>query len=536
MSSTSHLLHLPAELLVMISSLLPNRDIKSLRLTCRFLVSAINLRLTRVFLSASRRNVDVFRAIAQHDTFRKQIVEIIWDDARLVAREAEREADYHPYERWTIDEIVELHGDQSRGDCPRWFWEAYEANLTTLESRRGYDVDRPDHVARDQVAAKRPSLEESWAHYQVLLRQQDEVIHSGADAEAFRYGLERFTSLKRVTVTPFAHGFWLTPLYETPMIRAFPRGFNYPIPRTWPVNDKAERPVAHRWNEMSEDEKDRWRGFRIVTRELAKAERCGVSELFIDVNHLLSGINCTIFSEPSAEYDNLLNLLRRQGFRRLDLALTVGDQGYEEEWSAFRSGYLRRALSETSDLEHISLRTDEDEQDPDWSQDPVRHFVPLNTILPVDNWPFLRHFGLSQFLVRQGDLISLLARLPTTLRSVELSHLVFLQGNYRDFLGEMRDSLNWRTRARSKRPKIRLAIPIRQSSELSIWVDKEVDEFLYADGMNPFQTTDGHTVPYGVGVVRDVFNPNHERPNLSLPGLADAGYIKHVYFNGQRIV
>ncbi|KAH6838550.1 hypothetical protein B0I37DRAFT_316717 [Chaetomium sp. MPI-CAGE-AT-0009] len=492
----SRLVHLPAELLASISSLLPNRDIKSLRLTCRFLAAAINLRLTRVFLSANRRNVDVFRAIAQHDTFRKQIVEIIWDDARL----------------------------------------AYEANVTSVEVRWGDDVDGPDHLARNQLAAERLSLEESWAHYQTLLLQQDEVINSGADTEAFRYGLERFISLKRVTITPFTHGLWLTPLYETAMIRAFPRGFNYPISRTWLVNDGNERPVAHRWSQMSEGEKDRWRGFRIVTRELAKTERRGVSELVIDVNHLLSGINCTILSEPCAEYDDLLKVIRRQGFRRLDLALTVGDQGYQEEWSALRSGLLRRALSETPDLEHISLRTDEVEKDPDGSQDPARHFVPLSAIFPVDNWPSLRHFGLSQFLVRQGDLLSLLAALPATLRSVELSHLVFLQGNYRDFLAEMRDSLNWRNRVKNERPKVTLAIPVQHRSEFSISVDEEVAQFLYEDGTNPFQSIGGNDVPYGVGVVRDVFNPNHERPNLSLPELADAGYIKHVYFNDQRII
>ena len=57
-------------------------------------------------------------------------------------------------------------------------------------------MERPEHTARNQLAAERPSLEESWAQYQVLLRQQDKVIHSVADAKAFRYGLERFTSRK----------------------------------------------------------------------------------------------------------------------------------------------------------------------------------------------------------------------------------------------------------------------------------------------------------------------------------------------------
>ncbi len=52
------------------SSLLPNRDIKSLRLVYRGLHSAIPLRLTRVFLSANPLNIEVFRAVADHDVFR----------------------------------------------------------------------------------------------------------------------------------------------------------------------------------------------------------------------------------------------------------------------------------------------------------------------------------------------------------------------------------------------------------------------------------------------------------------------------------
>ena len=64
------LLGLPVELLSSMSSLLPNRDIKSLRLVYRGLHSAIPLRLTRVFLSANPLNIEVFRAVADHDVFR----------------------------------------------------------------------------------------------------------------------------------------------------------------------------------------------------------------------------------------------------------------------------------------------------------------------------------------------------------------------------------------------------------------------------------------------------------------------------------
>jgi hypothetical protein len=73
-------------------------------------------------------------------------------------------------------------------------------------------------------------LNVSYAYYQGLLMQQESVLSTQADIEALKYGITRFPALKRITITPAAHGTLYTPLYETPMIRAFPCGFNYLIP------------------------------------------------------------------------------------------------------------------------------------------------------------------------------------------------------------------------------------------------------------------------------------------------------------------
>lgn len=74
---------LPSELQAHIVSDLNNRDKKSLRLTCSTLRDRSPLRIDRVFLSANVRNVEVFRAIADHEIFRKGVTEVIWDDALL---------------------------------------------------------------------------------------------------------------------------------------------------------------------------------------------------------------------------------------------------------------------------------------------------------------------------------------------------------------------------------------------------------------------------------------------------------------------
>ena len=72
------------------------------------------------------------------------------------------------------------------------------------------------------------------------------------------------------------------------------------------------------WND--ENEKSKWRGFCIVTCELAKLDH-HVLELILDVNRLETGLSCRIFDQPCEEYDNLVALLRRPGFSRIDLAL-----------------------------------------------------------------------------------------------------------------------------------------------------------------------------------------------------------------------
>ena len=136
------------------------------------------------------------------------------------------------------------------------------------------------------------------------------MLASGADVAAFRYGLERFPALRRVTVTPLAHGHLLfTPLCETPMIRAFPRGFNYYFPRSWRTLEwDGMTPEAEQWSQLSEDKKNRWRGLRIVTQCLTQTQSHSVSELVLDVGTTSSGINGTIFAEPCDEYDSLFQL------------------------------------------------------------------------------------------------------------------------------------------------------------------------------------------------------------------------------------
>lgn len=326
---------LPNEIIRLTLDPLPNRDLKNLRLTCAFFRDATPLRLNRVFFSANPRNIEVFRAVADSDRFRTEVTEVIWDDAHFV-----RSAPFiHPD---LIDQDEDLA--ETIEGYPRWFTSAREENIETLNSRKRCEVERPDHVARAQQLDAEMPVPAAWAYYQELLRQEDEVLTTGADITTMRYGLQRFPSLRKITITPATHGFLFTPLYETPMIRSFPYGFNYPIPRSWPPNDRYP-PAGDPWESLEGAEKDQWRGFRLLTHLLAEEKtRHHITELVLDVYGLWTGLNCRIFEQPCQEYDDWRTLIRRPNFRRLDLPLLIGGQG-DDGWPLFRNGCLPMRLT-----------------------------------------------------------------------------------------------------------------------------------------------------------------------------------------------
>ncbi|KAJ0124416.1 hypothetical protein J7T55_005754 [Diaporthe amygdali] len=572
----STLLQLPPEILWGIPPYLSNRDIKSLRLTCKALCAISQLRLDRVFLSANPRNIEVLRAVADHEVLREGVVEIIWDDARLKKGLIQRRSHdpqsryYDPTLNEEFDIIDELDDDDELGydtndeyenqdsdedsddeeQHPRWFDLGCRQSLQNMKNHKGPNMYRPDQVVRAELAANVSLRKRSWRYYQELIRQQKEVLATNADEAAFKYGLQHFPALRRVTISPAAHGFLFMPLYETLMIRAFPRSFNYPIPRTWPI-EKYEQKL---WERTPESDKDTWRAFRIATRTLAAAgtnasqsvqqeqqqqqqqqQKPGITEIIVDVNQLLTGLNAHMFDEECAEQRDLATALRQPNFRRLDLALAVG--GLEHYgWRAFRSGCLRRTLASAPTLEHVKLTTDM-ANDPDMDYNGIpgsgldHHFIPLRDIFPIDVWSRLSHFALSRFHVRQDDLLSFLGALPPTLRSVELSFLFFLDGYYRDLLDGMRDQLGWRERPAEQRPRVSIGLPKYGLGKLTrvVWGDVPVEQFLYHHGPNPFGTDRGarNQIPQGAGgVVRDSFDPAFEQPWVLPDESRRLGYVE----------
>ncbi|KAF6829892.1 hypothetical protein CMUS01_07990 [Colletotrichum musicola] len=520
---------LPTEVVANVFSWLPNSDIKALRLTSRRCheIASAHFRLDRVFLSPNPLNIRVFRKVAGHEKLRLGVREIVWDDAPLMKKielgwgELDDETMEHEYTLADNPEPPE--------GVPYWFAYAYVEETDELKIRRRYDgrdCQRPEHVARmKQLEAQLP-LDEAWAYHQELVRQQDEVMAAEADGTALEDALEHgyFPNLKRITITPAAHGILFTPLYQTPMIRSFPYGFVYPVPRGWPCPRSNVGLGSWGWDHG--ETFDFWRGFSIVTRILARRKDTNVPELVLDVNHLRTGLQSRMFSNdgPNQHYDNLVEILKRPGFSRLDLPVLVGGQMYEG-WPSLRSPRLREALECAPDMEHVSFRTGIDEHPgrmygdaPNTPEiDHEAHFVPLASLFPVATWSNLRHFGLARLMVKQEDLLALLGAMPETLRSVEFSFLYFLSGggSFKGLLAGIRNELGWRERA------VRPRISIAQESNHDLdgryfWVDEEVNDYVYGNGANPFAIDPCGSVVrnyHGIGIERDAFDSGHEKRN-----------------------
>ncbi|KAL7939391.1 hypothetical protein V8C35DRAFT_326446 [Trichoderma chlorosporum] len=502
--SPSLLTGLPRELLGNVVSRLENSDIKNLHLSCKLLASTLALRINRVFLSANPLNVKVFRAIADHKDYRHSAQTIRRPEMLITGPPP------NPLTPWE----AELQSTAQEAD-EEWFQSARKANLWEIGAHKSHTKGQWDSLAGEKQAESEMSYQASWAYYQNLVRQQDEVIASGADKEAFIYGLRQFTSLRTVTVTPAAHGMLFSPLYKTPMVRAFPFGFNYPIPRGWPARREPESPLdTAPWVDEEREAwagqvRGNWRGFLFVACALAQErERHHVSEFLIDSNQIQTGISCRLFEQPCEASTNVVSILKLPGLRRFHLSLNVEGQSLHN-WQAFRSGLLKDALSTAVDLEQFALATDMDMEDPDEEEPPS-----LEDIIPINCWPKLQHLKLWNFHVKKSELLLFLAQLPQTLQLLEFGVLFFYDGaRHLDLLQDMRDTLGWQER--QIRPSVKIAVPRRgyYRDGQTVELNKEIDEFLYDGGNNPFagkSTRSG--VPRGVGVIRDAFLADFEQP------------------------
>ncbi|GKT56023.1 hypothetical protein ColTof3_03362 [Colletotrichum tofieldiae] len=254
----------PFEISALVFAHLDNCHLKGLRLTCKKLANLVSphLRFKRIFISASPLNVQVFRAIAEHETFRRDVREIVWDDARY----EKPPPDFVRFEGKYDDECVYLdeYPGNSDDDDDYGPQKIPRENIDYPEERRGNDVKTlPQRVETFQQLDAQLPLDIACVYYQGLLEQQEQVLSTSADVAAFEWALEkgRFPNLKRITLTPAAHGILFKPLYPTPAIRALPLnlmvcgvdGNNYLAFRNGRLKQMLEADLRHFTLETDED-------------------------------------------------------------------------------------------------------------------------------------------------------------------------------------------------------------------------------------------------------------------------------------------
>jgi hypothetical protein len=514
---------LPNELIGAICALLCNSDIKSLRLTCRALGVKSPLKFDRVFISPNPRNVEVLIAVANHTVFRHCVKEIIWDDSvliRIPRIDGDGPCGYSADENDPDDYAANEDKEWISRDFVRLCKGSIFLTKGRLREKNKYQGENEVQKQIDNLMSSRDSL----AYYTELFHQQKEVLLSSADEEAFRYAVQQFPQLTKVTITPAAHGFLFMPLYKTPMIRAFPSGFVYPIPRTWPSDETlgygSPEDCPEGWE--NDDERRQWRGFCIVLKVLAdcaERENLHISELVVDNHKLPTGIDYTLFDKPNTEYDSLCKILTRPGFKRIVLSLTTGycPNFDAEDWDIYRNGRISNLIAKAPDLEEVVLQTNYDLTS--WSCS-MEDYTSLFDIFPIENFSSgkLKHFGLSGLQVSPDDLISFLGKLPSTLKSVNLSFLALVEGhgNHATMLADIRNKLGWRHRPASQRIKVSISMILNQFNRgRYICLDKEVQEYIYGDGPCPFIAQQGRIhahFSFGTGIVYDEFDPSFAIP------------------------
>ncbi|SCO44906.1 uncharacterized protein FFNC_10112 [Fusarium fujikuroi] len=489
---------LPLELLSQVVYTLPNADIKNLRLTCSHLGNASLPRFNRVFISANLRDIEVFTLIANHDRFRFKVAEIIYDDSRFNG----------PWSRGPRA----MNGDtDDLTREPYWFERFYSSIVDAIDTNEKMYQPMP-HVK--EAFKTRCTEPESYQVYRKLQSQQDEVIASDRDSDALRYGLLRFPNLKRVTVSPAAHGILGRPLYHTPTMRSLPQGLIYPLEHGWLGSTPFEDYHLTGWDETS---KRQWRGFCVITKQIARYIRENstftLSEFVVESRHLWTGISCRAFDNPASdEYHDLVTIISHPLLRRLELSLACGDES-RRNWPSFRSGLLFRALSKAENLQDLRFDTGIPIVSRTWHNfvEYGQNGMPLRSMFPVKDWSNLRHFALSRSFVKQRDVMAFISTLPSSLESLELSFLSFLpqEGTYRDLLHDMRCNLGWRERLVRDQPKLIVFVVENELRMDGVVIDLSLAamDYVYRHGENPFVEEQIMEVLEGKGRTVDLLDP-----------------------------
>ncbi|KAF5648918.1 hypothetical protein F52700_736 [Fusarium sp. NRRL 52700] len=171
------------ELLGASYDLLPNSDIKNLRLASPLLGQKCQLKIRRIFISPNPVNIKVAMTIATHESYRLGVEEIIWDDATLVPSGGD-EGLFPEYSEESDAEIPrELAVEDHKSFT--WFARGCKSSMKATKGRMAGPISRSDIVSKQHQLDNTMSYQDSFEYYNLLESQQRDIMVSRTDEAAF---------------------------------------------------------------------------------------------------------------------------------------------------------------------------------------------------------------------------------------------------------------------------------------------------------------------------------------------------------------
>ncbi|KKZ60450.1 hypothetical protein EMCG_00736 [[Emmonsia] crescens] len=468
------------ELLYGIFDFLPNSDVKNIRLTCRFLYTVTPLTLSRVFISPFKRDLEVLRSVANHPVFSQQITEIVWDDRRLHLDEA-RHIEIAQFYDTGVCNVQSVSGHLEQVDESRY-----------VDGRRG-------SLQKALIGLYGHMGEWERAHH-LLLRLYDEqqsVLDSCEDVETFRFALQAFPCLRRVTIADNCLKKCVEwHRYSTPLMRSLPSWLLKP----WPCSILGNGNVCYMVGPTL-------RGYYAAVRELSRSPRT-VSEFIMEPScrgvDLINDLN--IFNSSKEDF---IFLIMRNNLTSLEYTLD-GYVRLHPTWhlNDIPKSILRMTLSCAQALEHFALNTNVEPSRSRLLQRPM----PLLDILPMERWRVLRTFSLRNFVLTLRDFILFLSALPATITSLEFHMVIFFRTTWEEALYYLRDRSGWGSDPDLPLPTLTVSLRLEHSSTQIVILRDELKRFFERKAPNPFTTLrrPGFT-SHGNGVTDDSVLPGFGR-------------------------
>lgn len=183
----------------------------------------VSLRITRVFLSPNRTNIDIFSDIAS-SVFRAQVREIIWDDAKLEFYDRQKLSKFDAIrsrEEFRLEGGGVIHITLQE--------KTFQHFVKTIEEQAENLGGEEAAVRMEELWGSNPkemTIEESFDLYNSLYDEQQAIIKSREDFETLTLGLASFPNPERITISSDT---W----FPTPFFRSLPPEFQMPLPWAW---------------------------------------------------------------------------------------------------------------------------------------------------------------------------------------------------------------------------------------------------------------------------------------------------------------